>query len=165
VERLADSSADGRIAVIASMLVWILVAMVGLLAVFAGLVAGGVIGVHYPRFVENRVLLHPQRVRAVTGNHLVLEDGRDIAIAKLSLSPYVELARVIAGSDNMVDVDPDGDGYDVSASQNLWSWATPRVGAIQIPLIADPVEVNERVWLGHGVIDHKPRPTPANSAR
>jgi hypothetical protein len=45
------------------------------------------------------VLLHPEHVRAVVGNHVVLEDGRDIAIAEASLSPYVELPRMIADSD------------------------------------------------------------------
>src|SRR6185295_18730797 len=143
-------------------------AMIGLAAGFAGLVAADVIGIRYPLVVDNRALLHPQHVRGVIGNRLLLEDGRDIAIVDETSSRLfeLELPRTIASSDNLVDVEPSGDGYEVFTSQPLgMGCSSPWAKPIQIPLIADRIEANYRASLGHGVLSSKAAGAAASAAR
>jgi hypothetical protein len=148
------------------MIAWILAAMIGLAAGFVGLVAADVIGIRYPLVVENRALLHPQHVRGVIGAHLLLEDGRDIAIVDASRLFELELPRTIASSDNLVDVEPYGDGYEVFTSQPLGlGCGSPWMKPIQIPLIADRIEANYRASLGHGVLSSKAARAAASAAR
>lgn len=112
-----------RVVAVASMTAWIVAAILGLAGLFVGLVKVRVIGIHYPKLVENRVLERPVRVLSVTGTHLVLEDGRDIEMVDPEIED--ELADAVLESSNLVDVDPDGDGYEVSVSQHLWLCGTP----------------------------------------
>lgn len=63
-----------------------------------------IIQFHYPRAVENDPLLFPVKVQSVSGNTLVLEDGRT-----LQVETYDEpLDQIIQQSDFQVDVESDG---------------------------------------------------------
>jgi hypothetical protein len=105
-----------------------------------------IIQFHYPRAVDNDPLLSPVVVESVSGNTIVLQDGRT-----LHVEAYDEpLDQIIQESEFRVDVESAGDDSNlvIFAKRRGWICGTPWTGLIEIPLIADDVPINSREPIG-----------------
>jgi hypothetical protein len=105
-----------------------------------------ILQLHYPRVVENDPLLAPQRVRAVSGDVITLDDGCELRVDSSGKPLY----EIIQSSDFLVDLESydDESRVMVFAKCRGWLCGTPWCGLIQIPLIADNVPINRREPIG-----------------
>jgi hypothetical protein len=104
----------------------------------------GILQLHYPRVIDNDPLLSPVKVLSVSGNTLLLEDGRTLLVT----ANREPLGEVVQKSAFRVDVESEGDGVLLYAKHRGWLCGTPWVGLIEIPLIADDVPINRREFIG-----------------
>ncbi len=106
----------------------------------------GVIGISYPRSVDNDPLLAPLQVVNVEGDTLELADGRRFTFSDIKPS----LSELIAESGNRVDVEPApyGDFSMIYVKQYRGYCGTPWANAIIIPLFPLDIPVNQRQLLG-----------------
>ncbi len=106
----------------------------------------GIIQFHYPRAVENDPLRSPIKVLSVSGNTLVLDDGRTFRVEVYD-KPLDEIVRE---SHFRVDMESesDGSGTTIYAARRGWICGTPWAAMIQIPLFPDKVSINRREMIG-----------------
>jgi hypothetical protein len=126
-----------------------------LVALFFGTNGFGVVGLHYPRVVENDPLLAPVRVLSVQNNTLHLEDGRVLNVDQLLAEG--SLAESIQASDNRVDVESNGPkAVMVFIRTRGWICGTPWARPLNIRLIPDDIPINRRECIGFGteVVSH-----------
>lgn len=102
----------------------------------------GVVGFRYPRVVENDPLLSPVLVAGVTGDRLMLDDGRVFKVI-----PAENLADAIRESGNRVDVEQTGGETLIYVKRRGWLCGTPWAALVRIPLFADDVNINRRELL------------------
>ncbi|MBI2931903.1 MAG: hypothetical protein HYY16_09645 [Planctomycetes bacterium] len=112
----------------------------------------GLIGFHYPNFIDNEPLENPVRVRAIVGEDLLeLDDGR-----RVRLDEKVPLAEsLIRASDNLVDIEPRGTDPDGVMRGKIYVkfdlaghfCGTPWAQLIRIPLFADNIDRYARLEL------------------
>ena len=107
----------------------------------------GVIGLRYPRVIENEPLDNPIKVLRVDGSRLHLSDSRIIE----TKGPTVEsLAKAISESDFYVDVEGSGSLITVHARQDGWICGTPWAQPIRVPIFPDTVYRNRRELIAVG---------------
>jgi hypothetical protein len=129
-----------------------LLAAMLLVALFFGTNGCGLIGLHYPRAVENDPLLSPIRVLSAENNGLLhLEDGRVLRVDQVLQDDCVE--EIVKASDNRVDVESDGSqGLVVFVKTRGWICGTPWARFVNFRLIPDDVPINRREPLGYATV-------------
>lgn len=125
---------------------WIVAPLIGVLLLFFVASSLRIIEFRYPRAVENDPLLFPVNVQSVTGNTLVLEDGRTLHVDAY----HGPLDEIVQESGFRIDVETDRDDSScvIFVSRRRWICGTPWAASIRIPLIADDVPVNHREEVG-----------------
>jgi hypothetical protein len=122
-----------------------------LVALFFGTDGCGLVGLHYPRPLENDPLLSPVRVLSVQNNTLYLEDGRVLRVDQMLQEGSLD--ELIKASDNRVDVVPDGSQtLVVFAKKRGWICGTPWARPLNLQLIPDDVPINHREPVGYGTM-------------
>jgi hypothetical protein len=123
-----------------------------LVALFFGTDGCGLVGLRYPRCLENDPLLSPVRVLSVQKNTLYLEDGRVLRVDQMLHEGSLD--ELIKASDNRVDVMRDGSQkLAVFAKERGWICGTPWARSlINLDLIPDDVPINYRVPIGYGTV-------------
>lgn len=102
----------------------------------------GLVGIHYPRIIENQSLLHPVAVVQVEGARITLADGR-----------MFELETAFPGRDrtkswsvgSRVEIEDDGSGeVMIFGNSPRMICGTPWAKPIRIPLIPVDLDRNRR---------------------
>jgi hypothetical protein len=108
----------------------------------------GIVGLRYPRAVENEPLLSPIRVTAINGNALTLGDGRVLEVADCRYP----LDEAIARSDDQIDVEVSDETSLVffHVKRRSWICGMPWVRVVNIRLIPEDVPRNRREMVGYG---------------
>ena len=108
------------------------------------------IQLHYPRVVENEPLLAPVKVESVTGDTLVLADGRILRVEVF----HKPIDEYMTEPEFHIDLETIGDPSRtiVYVKQRGWLCGTPWVGIIKIPIIPDEVPINHRTSIGFAKI-------------
>lgn len=121
---------------------------VAFVAVFIASNGFGIVGLRYPRAIENDPLLSPLRVASIQGNSLVLEDGRVLEVVDVRHP----LDEMIANSDYQIDLESHSevDLVFICVKSRSWICGTPWACVINIPLIPDDVPINRREMAGYG---------------
>lgn len=123
--------------------------IVALVCLFVATEGFGLIGLHYPRAIDNDPLVSPVTVTLVAPNVLQLEDGRRLEVAFQDLG--VALDKAISDSDGKIDMEVGNNGVvSVYLKRRSWVCGTPWARAINIPLIPDDVPLNRRQLVGTG---------------
>jgi hypothetical protein len=132
---------------------WLLLAPV-IVGLFFG-TGFGLVGLHYPRVLENDPLEAPVRVLSVQGDILRLEDGRVLRVTNMWRES--SLAEAVAESDNRVDlVQEEGvTGLVLFGKQRLHIHGNSSFHIINIRLIPHDVPGNSREPLGVAVEEDK----------
>lgn len=123
----------------------ILIVILGLLVLG---VLTGVVGIHYPRVIENQPLVNPIEISKVEGSVVTLADGRILEFE--GDAPKGSWENFFA-SGRKIDIEENGaDEVMVWANKPGWICGTPWATPIRIPLIADDVYRNRREVVGLG---------------
>lgn len=112
------------------------------------LMAIGVVGISYPRSVENNPLNSPVRVLSYQNDVLELEDGRRIKVEFV----LDEFAESLAESGNEIELQESGYGteYEIYGKHRRFICGLPWSQPILIPLIPCDIPKYDRRMIGYG---------------
>ena len=115
----------------------------------------GIVGLHYPRPINNNPLQAPIHVIAINGNKLDLADGRVVELENPQL-PTSEIQQLLQNSQMLVDVEATAPTFPhevmISVKQRHFICGTPWARIISVPLFPDDVDANKKGLLGFGSI-------------
>lgn len=131
------------------------------------LVTIGIVGLRYPRLINNNPLQAPIQVVAINGTKLDLADGRVVELESPLLTSS-EIQQSLQNSQMLVDVEAADPTFphDVTlyVKQRQFICGTPWASVIRIPLFPDNIDANRKWVLGFGNI-RSPHPIPSGTSQ
>jgi len=133
-----------------------LASMIGLSSAAFLLDVLGIVCFRYPRVVENQPLAHPLRVVSVSGDHLLLADGRDINVVDVYVNPELGLAAAVTHhSRGEIELVTRDGMYDLFIKMPATICGNPYAALFSVPLIPDRLPRFRRLMIGRAVVLQK----------